>query len=247
MANMLSLLLLDTLPQKETNVSGILKTAHSQRELPIKRLTIFSTASALLNNPVEQLSSYDAFFSSFSSPEAEYIEIARSLRQQNENVFIVFVVDKHVDIASCVRPSVRPSGVLFVPLDKLRIYQTVREVYAEYIRMSDRKEQPVFTVRSDGEYFTVSTGDILFFEAQGKRIAMKTKGQEILFYSNFESVLERLPDWFIRCHKGYIVNTKQIVQTSFTKMALSLQDHSSIPISRTYRDEIRSLVEQKGA
>ena len=244
---MLNVLLLDTLLQENVNISNILKTAYERCELPIKRLTLFNEASALSHYPSEKKKQFNVFIASFSKPEAEFIELSKTFRLLKESLFIVFVVDSIVDVTSCVRPSVRPSGVLFIPLKKQCIYQTVREIYAEFLRMSEQEEQPSFTVRSEGEYFTVNTNDILFFEAQGKRIAIKTRGQEILFYSNFESVLEKLPDWFVRCHKGYIVNTKQIIQTSFTKMTLSLKDQSCIPISRTYRDEIRFLVEEKGA
>jgi len=242
---MLSVLLLDTLHEEEINMSDILKTAYTQRELPIKRLVAFNELSRLLEHPLEHMRRFNVLVASFSKTEDKYIEFAKSLRQQNENIFIIFVLDKQSDIAVCVRPSVRPSGILFVPLEKKRIYQTIKEIYIEYMRVSEREEQPVFKVKSSGEYFSVNTGEISFFEAQGKKIAVKTRGQEILFYSNFETVLEQLPDWFVRCHKGYIVNTKMIIQASFTEMMLKLKDQSIIPISRTYRDEIRTLIEPK--
>jgi DNA-binding LytR/AlgR family response regulator len=34
---------------------------------------------------------------------------------------------------------------------------------------------------------------------------MKTQTQEVEFYSNMDAILSGLPDWFIRCHKGFIV------------------------------------------
>ena len=243
---MLSVLLLDTLREKERSVTDLIKTAYAKRDLPIKRLAVFTELSSLLETPAEQIRRFNVLIASFSKPEDEYIKIARRLRLQRENIFIVFVVDKLVDIAACVKPSVRPSGMLFIPLEKPRLYQTIREIYMEYSRLSEREEQPAFVVKSGGEYFSVNTGDISFFEAQGKRIAIKTRGQEILFYSNFETVLGQLPDWFIRCHKGYVVNTKLITQASFTEMTLKLKDQSVIPISRTYRDEVRALIESKG-
>ena len=243
---MLSVLVLDTLYEEEVNISELLKAAYTRRDLPIKRLAVFKELSSLLEHPTEQISRFNVFIASFSKPENEYIELAKSLRMQKDSVFIIFVVDKQVDITSCVCPSVRPSGVLFIPLERARIYQTIREIYTEYMRVSEHEEQPVFKVKSAGEYFSVNTGDISFFESQGKKIAIKTRGQEILFYSNFETILEQLPDWFVRCHKGYVINTKMIVQASFTEMTLKLKDQSVIPISRTYRDEIRSMIEPKG-
>jgi len=242
---MLSVLLLDTLCGENINISDLLKAAYAQRDLPIKRLAVFNTINSLLENPIEQISSFNVLVVSFTKPETEYLELVKELRLKYESIFIIFIVDHMVDITSCVRPSVRPSGVLFVPLEKNLIYQTMKEIYVECMRVSGRKEQPAFTIKSGSEYFSVNTGDISFFEAQGKKIAIKTKGQEILFYSNFETILEQLPDWFIRCHKGYVVNTKLITQANFTEMMLKLKDQSYIPISRTYRNEIRSVIDSK--
>ena len=242
---MLSVLLLDTLHEEEENATDFLKEAYSRRDLPIKHLTVYNDIQSLLRHPAEQMSRFNVFIVSFSESEDEYIELAQEMRRLKESIFIIFAVGKTADIASFAHQSVRPSGVMFVPLEKQRVYQTVNEVYIEYMRVSERDEQSVFTVKNGSGYFSVNTGDISFFEAQGKKIAVKTRGQVILFYSNFKTVLAQLPDWFFRCHKGYVVNTKLIIHANFTEMTLKLKDQSVIPISRTYRDEIRSLIESK--
>lgn len=243
---MLSILLLDTLYEEEINASELLKNAYARRELPIKRLAVFQELTQIRELPAEQLARYNVFVASFSKKMDEHIEFAQWLKRRKDHTYIVFILDKKADISACVRPSVRPSGILFVPLEKMRVFQTVHEIYVEYMRSAERETQPVFTIKTGGDYFTVNTGDISFFEAQGKKIAVKTRGQEISFYSNFDSVLEQLPDWFIRCHKGYVINTRHIAQVSFTDMTLKLKDHSVIPLSRTYRDELRTLLSVKG-
>ena len=242
---MLSVLVLDLLYGQEVNLSELLKTASRQRELPIRRLAVLRKFAPLREGRLKQIDEYNVFIASFAKLEEEYIEFAQNFRKRKDDVFIVFVVDKEVDISTCVRPSVRPSGILFIPLEPSRIFQTIKEIHLEYQRTTEREAAPVFTVKSGGAYFTINTGDIYFFEAQGKKIAAKTRGQEISFYSSFDSVLEQLPDWFIRCHKGYVVNTKQITRTSFTEMTLTLKDKSVIPISRTYRNQVRVLLEPK--
>lgn len=243
---MLSVVVLDTLWEEEVNISSIIKAAYVQRELPIKRLLVTHELSLLLNNADENIKRCNVFIASFGKMAADYIEFAQLLRRNRENIFIVFILDKKVDISACVRPSVRPAGILFIPLEQLRVYQTIREIYVEHLRISEREEQPVFMIKNGADFFSVNTGDISFFEAQSKKIALKTRGQEILFYSNFETILEQLPDWFARCHKGFVVNTKEIVKANFTEMTLTLKDKCTIPISRTYRDEIRALLNLKG-
>lgn len=242
---MLSIMALDTLWEEDINISRLLNNAYMRRQLPIKRLTVFNELSSLLENPMEDIKQYNVIFVSFSDRINDYVEFAQTLRKQQDNIFIVFVVDKKVNISLCVRPSVRLSGILFIPLEEQDIYKTIREIYVEYLRIEEQEEQSIFTVKIGGEYFSINTGEISFFEAQGKKIAVKTRGQEILFYSSFGTILEQLPHWFVRCHKGFVINTKQIIQTSFTEMRLMLKDESIIPISRTYKDEIRTMLEAR--
>ncbi|UNC91104.1 LytR/AlgR family response regulator transcription factor [Candidatus Contubernalis alkaliaceticus] len=243
---MLNMVVLDTLNQEDNNISSILKKAYVRRELPIKSLAVVYELLPLLQRAKEHMEKCNVFIASFSRITQEYLDISQSLRRKKENVFIIFVVNNKTDISFCVRPSVRPAGILFIPLDELKVYQTIKEIYMEYMRIISREKQPVFTIKCGGEYFSIDTEDISFFEGKGKKIAVKTRGQEILFYSNFSAILEQLPDWFIRCHKGYVVNTKQIVQASFTSMNLTLKDKCTIPISRTYRDDIKVLLNGKG-
>jgi DNA-binding LytR/AlgR family response regulator len=236
----------DTLNNENASVTNIIKAAYTRRDLPIRQLSAYAEIDPVLEQPIEQIARYNVYMASFSTLEDRHIDLAKSLRRRNDKLFIVFIINKQVDVASCVRPSVRPSGILFVPLEKIRLYQTINEIYSEFTRISQKEKQPVFRIRSSGEYITVNTGDISFFESQGKRIAIKTRGQEILFYSNFESVLERLPDCFVRCHKGFVVNTRQIVNVNFPEMTIKLEDQSIIPISRTYRDDIKSFIVSEG-
>ena len=240
---MLNIVVLDTNSDEEFNISSLLKTAYAKHELPIKSLTIARELSSILQDGKDHMARCNVFVASLLRDAEGSIEFAQSLRRGREDIFIVFVADQKTDIAACVRPSVRPAGVLFIPLEKFRIYKAINEIYEEHTRMAAREVQPVFKIKTGGEYYSLNTGDISFFEAKGKKIAVKTKGQEILFYSNFDTILENLPEWFVRCHKGFVVNTKQIFQTSFTDMTVTLKDKCTIPISRTYRSDVKTSLD----
>jgi len=244
---MLSIVVLDTLRSDELNISSILKDAYGKRELPIKRLMLFSSIPSLRKSEDVFTRPQNVFLASFNNMQDDYLDVAKELRTKNNIFFTVFVVSKRIDISLIIKPSAQLSGILFIPPDKIKLYQTINEVYAEYMKLSSKEESPIFTIKNGGEYYTIDTGEILFFEAQGKKIAARTNGQEISFYSNFDAVLEQLPEWFKRCHKGFVVNTAQIAHVSFTEMSLTLKDKSVIPLSRTYKNNIREFLEPRGA
>ena len=135
---MLSIIVLDTMHDEEPNISDILEEAYSKRDLPVKRLAVFREPAPLFGFAEEQSDRFNVFIASFSWLRDEYMELAQNLRRRRKNLFIVFVVGRNVDISCCVRPSVRPSGILFIPLEKQRIYQTLSEIYVELLRSAER-------------------------------------------------------------------------------------------------------------
>jgi DNA-binding LytR/AlgR family response regulator len=239
---MLSILALDTLTNEEHSVSGILKEGFAARALPIKRLTVYSSPERLRKEP-ERAEQYNVLILAVWEAREEDMALAKGLRKYNDEMFIVFVLARGADVGLLITPAVRPSGVLFIPLEKNRVHATIREIYAEYRRRSALAGESKFTVKTGGEQVFVKASDIFFFESKDKKIALRTRGQEITFYSTFDAVLEQLPDGFIRCHKGFVVNIHQIGRANLADMNLTLTDGSVIPVSRSYRQDVAAALE----
>ena len=123
---MLSVVVLDTHNGEEINISDILKEAYMGHKLPIKCLTVVNELGLILQNSKRHMEQFDVFISSLMQKPSELIEFAKNLRREKGDIFIVFIANKQTDIAACVKPSIRPSGILFIPLDKIRIYQFIK-------------------------------------------------------------------------------------------------------------------------
>ena len=180
------------------------------------------------------------------APQAEageaLIEALADLRRRNGRLFVALVLPPGADLSRFVRPSIQPSGVLFIPLVRERLYELIREIEAERARTEG--PEAVFTVKTGGETFYIETGRICFFEARSKRIALKTDVQEILFYSSFEKLQQQLPGHFARCHKGFLINTRQVREVRWSDMEVVMRDASHIPISRTGRQVLRQAMDR---
>lgn len=127
-----------------------------------------------------------------------------------------------------------------------KLRSLIRRMYGEIQRLAEDEDDDgsVFPVKSGAETRLLRTCDIYFFEAQGRKIALRTKAQEIAFYSSFEQLLEQLPDWFLRCHRGYIINLKKLGGVNFAEGTISMSDGSDVPFSRSYRDSVRAALER---
>jgi len=178
--------------------------------------------------------------------EKPELSLAETVRELQDGVHIVFILNAVEDIRCCVRPSIRPSAFLLRPPEQEELRSVLSEIYAELKKQGDGRRE-IFLLKSGGSQYRVPAGGISFFEARSKKIAMKTQTQEVEFYSNMETILSSLPDYFIRCHKGYIVNTRRITTVRGASMTIELDDGCSIPYSRSYRDTVRSFAAKGGA
>lgn len=177
--------------------------------------------------------------------EEGLITALADLRRRNGRLFVALVLPPDCDLSRFIRPSIQPSGVLFLPLVRGRLYALIREIEAERARTEGPGE--VFAVKTGGEVFYVETQRISFFEARSKKIALKTDVQEILFYSSFDKLQSQLPGQFVRCHKGFLVNTALIQAVRWPEMELTMRDGSVLPISRTGRQVLQqALARQEG-
>jgi len=150
------------------------------------------------------------------------------------------------DLSALLRETLGDDEVAKLLKDSPKLRRLIKSMYGEIQRLSgdDEDDGSVFPVKSGAETRLLRTCDILFFEAQGRKVALRTKAQEISFYSNFEQLTTQLPDNFLRCHRGYIVNTKKVRNVSFAESSISLSDGSNVPFSRTYRDAVRAALDK---
>ena len=148
------------------------------------------------------------------------------------------------DLNELLRETLRDEDVSKLLDDSPKLRRLIKRMYGEIQRLSDDDEDDgsVFPVKSGAETRLIRTCDIFLFEAQGRKVALRTKAQEISFYSNFEQLTNQLPSSFLRCHRGYIVNTKKVRNVNFAESAIMLSDGSSVPFSRTYREAVRTAL-----
>ena len=150
------------------------------------------------------------------------------------------------ELSSLIRNTLLDEGVSELLDASPKLRRLIKRMYSEIQRLSDEDEDDgsVFPVKSGGETRLLRACDILLFEAQGRKVALRTKAQEISFYSSFEQLMSQLPDWFLRCHRGYIVNTKKIKSINFTENSILLSDSSTVPFSRSYREAAKAVLER---
>ena len=94
---------------------------------------------------------------------------------------------------------------------------------------------------SKEETLSIPYSQIYFFEAREKKVFVCTCREEFGFYHTIDKLEKDLPEQFIRCHRGFIVNTEKIRRISFSQNVIFLADDFNVPLSRSYKPLLRGL------
>lgn len=85
----------------------------------------------------------------------------------------------------------------------------------------------------------VHPDDILFVKSDGAYIEIQTLKGKIIQRKLLKEIAKELPQYFVRVHRSYIVNTKHIDHAS--SLEVVIRKHH-LPLSRTYKQELQEFL-----
>ena len=170
------------------------------------------------------------------------ISLARRVRRENRHAFLILIADVWMSPMSYLRPDILAESLLLRPWNKDSLREVVQEAIQEFSgRFLHPSQREVFAVESRDGRWVLDYGQILYFEARQKKVFVNTAGREIAFYDTLDSLKERLPPQFLRCHRSYLVNEEKISQIQLARNRIILEGGSEIPISRSYKETVREV------
>lgn len=96
---------------------------------------------------------------------------------------------------------------------------------------------------SSGVYQRVAPGNILYLEACGKNIIIYTEVYKITIANySVNKIQQMLPEYFIRCHRKYIINGRKLDSYDKSTQFIHL-GKSSIPVGRKHKDELERFLQ----
>ncbi len=126
----------------------------------------------------------------------------------------------------------QPLGYMVKPLAPDLLTRYIDKIYSKW---GNRKW---LTLSIRGQEHSVPINRIRYMESHNHMVAIYLDGEELLVYDKLDSLLEKLPEVFIRCHKSYVINMRRICRMYADKV--SLDDGTIIPVSRANRASVRT-------
>lgn len=158
---------------------------------------------------------------------ADGIEAAQTIQRMDKHAGIIYMTD-YVEryVQQIFLKPANISGFLMKPVEEKMLEEYLRKVKAD----EQEEEKKRLFVKYKGAMLSFPFDEIYYLESAGHVITIHTKNGKQNCYDRLEKLFERLPEYFIQCHKSYVVNMKEIQRIEKGKVLMA--DCTEIPISR---------------
>ncbi len=163
---------------------------------------------------------------------------ARQIRKEFPDINMMLIADGAISPMSYLNPEIRPISLIIAPYGN----RELRGILTEFISSIMVKDEGSIWIDTPDGKVKLFYRDILYLEARNKMICIRLSSVEYSIYGSLSDLEERLPETFIRCHRGFIINTTYIDRVRLSENYIVINKDIRIPLSRTYKEQIRELV-----
>lgn len=155
----------------------------------------------------------------------ERIEMMRDIQDYFPHIRAIFYSDM-TDYAEEIFRAI-PTYFLKLPLDEERLMRALER--AEKLFREDVNQS--VAIHTGGKLLKLRFTMLRYIESIGRKLIFYTDNGAYEANMNMESIIEQLPETFLRCHRSYIVNLNCVA--GFETGTVSLYSGEIIPVSRS--------------
>lgn len=164
------------------------------------------------------------------------------VRRSYKETQLMIIADVTTSPMEYMKPGIMASSLLLRPWTKEQARDVIKEFFQAYIEKSrSQDDKSVYVIESKEGNLHIPYEQIYFFEAREKKIYVCTGKEEYGFYHTIDKLSEELPEQFIRCHRGFIVNKYKIRKVALSQNMIYLTDDFDVPLSRSYKPLLKGL------
>ena len=163
-------------------------------------------------------------------PRMSGMDIARFINEKKLSLVLIFVTGQDMLVYESFRYhpfSFIRKSMLDVELEET-LHRAVQHIYG----------QETFCLQIGTETIRLDLAEILYMEADGNYVKIRTGRETIRYRSTLSYMEETLRDkGFVRIHKGFLVNEQAVYRIGREELVLTNKE--TLPIGRSNREEVR--------
>ena len=183
------------------------------------------------NNPVDVFILDIKFDSNISG-----IDIANKIRSTNKNAYIIFATG-HLEYL-ILAYKCKTFDYLPKPISMENLESTILRLFNDIKGTTSNKN----FIHIDNKDTLIKSDSILFIEKSKNNIIFRTTDSEYCVSSSFSKLMDKLPSNFVRCHKSFIVNTKNISSIKDDTIYFETENKLSCSIGQVYKKNFMEVL-----
>lgn len=217
----------------------------------IENKVAFLTEDALATIKVRFLDDAYKYLYSGNKTDISVIEINNNneikflerFRERCKSVYLMLIADSNISPMSYLNPKIKASALLLSPYQPKDLKVIIEEFIADYFNdLEEQSEQNVFVINTKDGKELVPFSSVFYIEVREKHVFVRLQNKEFSQFGTLESVSKQLPDYFLRCHRSYIINTKHLSKIKFSENIIFLKHGIMVPLSRSYKKDIKEYL-----
>ena len=233
--NMLNFVLCDDNVQILNKFAKMLDIIFTNNDLSAKVALATSNPYELLayskNNQVDVFILDIKFNSTISG-----IDIANKIRAKNKNAYIIFATG-HLEYL-ILAYKCKTFDYLPKPISMENLEETILRLFNDIKETSSNKSY----IKIDSKDTIIQSNSIYYIEKNKNRIIFRTTDAEYYICSSFNKLKDKLPKYFVRCHKSYIVNIQNISSIDGNTIHFDKSDTLTCSIGQVYKQNFMEVM-----
>lgn len=176
---------------------------------------------------------YDLILLDFDLPDITGKEILSLIKANTA----VVMVTSNKDFASDSYDYNQVVDYLVKPIDFARFFKGFQRAQ-NYIAKENEKSSRLF-VKEGNKLVKINLEEVRYFKSESNYIAVVLKSRKLLTLMTLKDLEPKLPDFFQKVHRSYIVNLNQIDSINTNLIEIG-NDH--IPVSQRYEEELHEKI-----
>lgn len=170
------------------------------------------------------------------------VESLRRFRPKEPGAMLMLLASASVSPVQYLKPGISPDMLLLKPFDQKMFDTANKELFDAFLsRLSIPDETENFVLNTRDGKTLIPYSKIIYFEASNKKINLRVGNQEYDFYGSIENLVNVVPEYFVRCHRAYLVNRKKIRTVRLSEGLIEMEGGISVVLSRTYKQYFKTL------
>lgn len=176
--------------------------------------------------------------------DKEALKLLAELRKNYPQPQLMILADMSISPMEYIKPDLKVSSLLIKPWTKQQLDDVLCDFLNDYVEDSAQaadSRADAYVVETREGTINIPYEQIYFFEAREKKIYVCIGKEAYGFYSAIDKLVDELPSYFARCHRGFIVNTKKIRKIVLSQNIIYLSDGFDVPLSRSYKAALKGI------